>query len=224
MRAHGVVMPCIQIRVLGRRPYAETHRDMKACIETLKGSDRAELWLVEHDAVFTQGQAGKAEHLLHPGEIPVIQSDRGGQVTYHGPGQIVLYTLVPLKAFGLNVRQLVTLLEESVLACLSGLGIQGELRPDAPGVYVQGAKIASLGLRIRHGVSYHGVALNAAMDLEPFTRINPCGYEGLPVTQVANLVATTMDVDRLSATLAAEVERRLQHSASSMHGVASQSQ
>lgn len=217
-------MRSIQVRALGRRPYVETHHEMKACIETLKGSDRAELWLVEHHSVFTQGQAGKAEHLLNPGEIPVIQSDRGGQVTYHGPGQIVLYTLIPLKAFGLNVRQLVSLLEDSVVACLLRVGIQGQPRSDAPGVYVEGAKIASLGLRIRHGVSYHGIALNVAMDLEPFSRINPCGYQGLSLTQVADLVATPIDFDQLGELLAAEVQGRLQDSALSTHGVAGQTE
>lgn len=215
-------MQSIQVRRFGRRPYIETHQEMKACIETLKGSDCAELWLVEHDPVFTQGQAGKPEHLLSPGQIPVIQSDRGGQVTYHGPGQIVLYTLIPLKAFGLNVRQLVSLLEDSVVACLLRMGVEGQPRPDAPGVYVEGAKIASLGLRIRHGVSYHGVALNVAMDLEPFSRINPCGYRGLPVTQVTDLVATPIDFDQLADLLAAEVESRLENSASSAHRVAGQ--
>jgi lipoyl(octanoyl) transferase len=161
---------------------------MKEQIALLKGGQRAELWCVQHPSVFTQGQAGKAEHVLKPGDIPIVQSDRGGQVTYHGPGQVILYTLIPMKHFSLNVRELVSLLENTVIGVLGSFGVSSQARPDAPGVYVEDRKIASLGLRIRHGVSYHGVALNVSMDLEPFSRINPCGYEGLQVTQLSNLI------------------------------------
>jgi lipoyl(octanoyl) transferase len=137
--------------------------------------------------VFTQGQAGKAEHLLMPGDIPVVQSDRGGQVTYHGPGQLVAYLLFDLRRAQLSVRGLVTGIEESIVATLAEYGIDAQTRADAPGVYVHGAKIGSLGLRVRRGCSYHGLSLNVSMDLEPFARINPCGLLGMEVTQVADL-------------------------------------
>lgn len=144
-----------------------------------------EVWLVEHPPVFTQGQAGKSEHLLTPGDIPVMQSDRGGQVTYHGPGQQVMYVLINLKRRQLGVRQLVAALEDTVITTLAHWQIAGETRPDAPGVYVKGRKICSLGLRIRNGHSFHGLALNVNMDLSPFLRINPCGYAGLKMTQLS---------------------------------------
>lgn len=147
---------------------------------------RDEIWLVEHPPVFTQGQAGKAEHLLMPGDIPVVQSDRGGQVTYHGPGQQVMYVLIDVKRRKLGVRQLVTILEETVIATLATFGVSARARADAPGVYVGEEKICSLGLRIRKGCSFHGLALNVAMDLSPFLRINPCGYAGMSMTQLQN--------------------------------------
>lgn len=143
-----------------------------------------EFWVLEHDPVFTLGQAGRREHLLHPGEIPVIPCDRGGQVTYHGPGQLVVYVLFDLRRAGLGVRLLVQRLEQAVIDCLAELQLQGHTRPGAPGVYVDQAKIAALGLRVRHGCCYHGLALNVAMDLTPFSRINPCGYPDLKVTQL----------------------------------------
>jgi lipoyl(octanoyl) transferase len=146
-----------------------------------------ELWLVEHPPVFTQGRNGKAEHLLDPGQIPVIEIDRGGQVTYHGPGQLVVYALLDLPRRKAGVRELVTALEQSVIELLAGYGIQAEARSDAPGVYVDGAKIASLGLRVKRGRSYHGLSLNVDMDLAPFSRINPCGYQGLAVTKLRDL-------------------------------------
>lgn len=146
-----------------------------------------EIWCLQHAPVYTQGQAGRAEHILAPGNIPVVQADRGGQVTYHGPGQLVVYLLIDLPRAGLGVRQLVDLIEQSLVAVLAGHGIQAAPRPDAPGVYVDGAKIASLGLRVRRGCSFHGLALNVDMDLSPFERINPCGYTGLPMCQVSDL-------------------------------------
>ncbi|MGX4746409.1 lipoyl(octanoyl) transferase LipB [Providencia rettgeri] len=146
-----------------------------------------EVWLVEHPRVFTQGQAGKAEHVLAPGDIPVIQSDRGGQVTYHGPGQQVMYVMLDLKRNKIGVRELVTALENTVVNTLAHFNIAAYPRPDAPGVYVNGDKICSLGLRIRQGCSFHGLALNIDMDLEPFNRINPCGYSELKMTQVSDL-------------------------------------
>jgi len=160
---------------------------MRAFTETRHANTLDELWQVEHPPVFTQGLAGKAEHLLAPGDIPVIRVDRGGQVTYHGPGQVVIYCLLDVRRLGLSVRGLVTALEQAVIELLAAHGITAQARPDAPGVYVDDAKVASLGLRLRQGRSYHGLSLNVDMDLEPFTRINPCGYPGLRVTQLCDL-------------------------------------
>jgi lipoyl(octanoyl) transferase len=148
---------------------------------------RDEIWLLEHPPVYTLGQAGKPEHLLDPRDIPVIRIDRGGQVTYHGPGQLIVYPLIDLRRLKLGVRTLVMALEQTVIDTLAEFAIHAEARRDAPGVYVDGRKIASLGLRVSHGCTYHGLAFNVAMDLEPFTRINPCGYVGLEVTQLADL-------------------------------------
>ena len=142
----------------------------------------SELWVVEHPPVFTQGQAGKAEHLLGTGDIPVVQTDRGGQVTYHGPGQLVIYLLISLHEAGLGIRRLVSTMEHAIIGLLEQHGIDGQARADAPGVYVDNRKIASLGLRVRRGCTYHGLALNVSNDLEPFRRINPCGHAGLEVT------------------------------------------
>ncbi len=143
-----------------------------------------ELWLVEHDPVFTLGQAGKPEHLLFPGDIPVVRTNRGGQVTYHGPGQVVAYPLVDLRRIGIGVREFVCRIEQALIDTLATWDIVAERRDGAPGVYVAGEKIGALGLRVRHGCTFHGLAFNVAMDLEPFTRINPCGYAGLQVTSV----------------------------------------
>lgn len=175
------------IRKLGLKPYEPVSQAMHDFTDARDETTPDEIWLVEHPAVFTQGQAGKAEHLLVPGDIPVIQSDRGGQVTYHGPGQQVMYVLLNLRRRKLGVRELVTLLEQTVVNTLAELGIEAYPRPDAPGVYVDGRKICSLGLRIRKGCSFHGLALNIDMDLAPFLRINPCGYAGLEMTQVKDL-------------------------------------
>jgi lipoyl(octanoyl) transferase len=146
-----------------------------------------ELWLVEHDPVFTLGQAGKPEHVLAAGDIPVVQVDRGGQVTYHGPGQIVAYPMVDLRRLGLGVRELVCRIEQAVIDVLADLGIVAARRDGAPGIYVDGAKVMALGLRVRRGCSFHGLAFNVAMDLEPYRRINPCGFRGLEVTTVLDL-------------------------------------
>lgn len=174
----------ILIRNLGLQPYDPVSRAMHEFTDTRTDETLDEIWLVEHPPVFTQGQAGKAEHVLAPGDIPVVQSDRGGQVTYHGPGQQVMYVLINLKRRKLGVRELVTLLEQTVVNTLAEVGIEAYPRADAPGVYVQGKKICSLGLRIRKGCSFHGLALNINMDLTPFLRINPCGYAGMEMTQV----------------------------------------
>lgn len=159
---------------------------MQEFTATRTASTTDELWLVEHPPVYTQGMNGKPEHLLDLGDIPLVQTDRGGQVTYHGPGQVLVYVLIDLRRRGWGVRQLVCLLEQAVIDLLTGYGITAHTRHDAPGVYVQGKKIAALGLRVRHGFSYHGLSLNVAMDLEPFQRINPCGYAKLEVTQVCD--------------------------------------
>ena len=174
----------ILIRHLGLQPYEPVSLAMHQFTDTRDENTPDEIWLVEHHPVFTQGQAGKAEHLLATGDIPVIQSDRGGQVTYHGPGQQVMYVLLNLKRRKLGVRELVTVLEQCVVNTLAALDIQAHARPDAPGVYVGDDKICSLGLRIRKGCSFHGLALNINMDLTPFLRINPCGYAGMKMTQV----------------------------------------
>lgn len=174
------------IRSLGERPYPEAWEAMKAFTEARGPDTTDEIWFLEHPRVYTQGQAGKAEHILAPGDIPVIQVDRGGQVTYHGPGQLVVYLLLDLNRRKLGVRALVDAIEQAIVQCLGGLGIEAAPRPDAPGVYVDGAKIASLGLRVRRGCSFHGLALNVDMDMEPFARINPCGFAGMPMCQVTD--------------------------------------
>ncbi len=175
-------------RELGRVDYEPTWHAMQRFTDTRNAQTPDEIWLLEHPPVFTQGQAGKAEHVLFPGDIPVVQVDRGGQVTYHGPGQLVGYLMLDVRRSGLGVRDLVTRIEQSLIDLLSGYGISACARSDAPGVYVDGAKIASLGLRIRRGCSFHGLALNVDMDLQPFQRINPCGMANLPMTQLCDLV------------------------------------
>ncbi|AJB70204.1 lipoyl(octanoyl) transferase LipB [Enterobacter hormaechei] len=180
----------ILVRHLGLQPYEPVSQAMHDFTDMRDDTTPDEIWLVEHLPVFTQGQAGKAEHLLMTGDIPVIQSDRGGQVTYHGPGQQVMYVLLNLKRRKLGVRELVTLLEQTVVNTLAEYGIDAHPRADAPGVYVGEMKICSLGLRIRKGCSFHGLALNINMDLTPFQRINPCGYAGMEMTQVRQWVDT----------------------------------
>ena len=171
----------------GLEPYQQTWDAMRAWVD----SDQADqLWVVEHPPVFTQGQAGKAEHLLAPGNIPVVQSDRGGQVTYHGPGQVILYPLIDIKSASIGLRDLITALEQSVVDCLAHHGITAYAKRRAPGVYVGAAKISSLGLRVRRGRAFHGIAFNLDMDLAPFDRINPCGYQSLPMIDAARLGLT----------------------------------
>lgn len=179
------------IRQLGLTDYEPVWRAMQDFTSSRGANAADELWILSHKPVFTQGQAGKAEHLLAPGDIPVVQIDRGGQVTYHGPGQLVVYLLIDVRRAGIGVRELVSLIETAVIEALSSVKIDAGLKAGAPGVYVGEAKIAQLGLRIRRGCSYHGMSLNVAMDMEPFGRINPCGYQGLAVTQVKDLVPGT---------------------------------
>ncbi|NRA82651.1 MAG: lipoyl(octanoyl) transferase LipB [Gammaproteobacteria bacterium] len=174
------------IRQLNRRDYESVWRAMQNYTDARNELSNDEIWLVEHDPVFTQGQAGKEEHLLFPGDIPVVKVDRGGQVTYHGPGQLVVYFLLDIRRLKFGVRELVTHIELCLVELLNNYDINAYPKPDAPGVYVDEKKIASLGLRIRKGCSFHGLALNVGMDLEPFKRINPCGYSGLEMIQVSD--------------------------------------
>jgi lipoyl(octanoyl) transferase len=173
----------LHIRHLGQQDYQTVWHAMQAYTDNRDAHSHDELWIVEHSPVFTQGQAGKSEHILNPGDIPVIQVDRGGQVTYHGPGQLVVYPLIDIKRAKLGVRQLVNHIEQSIIDMLAQYDINAYAKADAPGVYVKECKIASLGLRIRKGCSFHGLALNVDMDLAPFRRINPCGYAGLEMVQ-----------------------------------------
>ncbi|PKH07310.1 lipoyl(octanoyl) transferase LipB [Moritella sp. Urea-trap-13] len=191
MEEHILSEHSIIIRQLNRQPYSTVFDAMKAFTENRDDSTEDELWFVEHDPVFTQGQAGKAEHILATGDIPVVQADRGGQVTYHGPGQQVVYFLLDIKRRKLGVRALVTHIENGIVATLAESGIEAYPRADAPGVYVADKKVASLGLRIRKGRSFHGLALNVNMDLSPFLRINPCGYAGMEMTQTSDLGGAT---------------------------------
>ncbi len=187
------------VRRLGLMDYEPVWRAMQAFTDQRDADTPDELWLVEHPPVFTQGQAGKAEHLLAPGDIPVIQVDRGGQVTYHGPGQIVAYPLIDISRSNIGVRALVKGIEQVVIDVLKSYGVDAQLLEGAPGVYIDGVKIASLGLRIRRGKSFHGLAFNINMDLEPFQRINPCGFKGLQVTKLSAFAEVSMG----------EVENRL---------------
>ena len=184
--AEGVI-----VRQLGRQPYAPIFEAMKRFTDERDQHTQDEIWLVEHEAVFTQGQAGKAEHILMPGDIPVVQVDRGGQVTYHGPGQQVIYLMLNIKRRKLGVRHLVTAMEEAVVGLLAKYDVKAYPKPDAPGVYVDEKKVCSLGLRIRNGCSFHGLALNVNMDLSPFQRINPCGYAGMEMIDTARLNGLT---------------------------------
>ncbi|WP_417507188.1 lipoyl(octanoyl) transferase LipB [Marinomonas gallaica] len=181
----------ILCRDLGVVPYESTWEEMKNFTQTRKKEDPDQIWLLEHPSVFTQGQAGKAEHLLDAGDIPVVQADRGGQVTYHGPGQLIAYIMIDLKRLGIGVRDLVTLIENSIVDVLKQHSIEAYPKADAPGVYVNEMKVSSLGLRVRRGCSFHGVALNVDMDLSPFLRINPCGYQGLQMIDMKRLQPDT---------------------------------
>ena len=191
------------VRRLGVQPYEPVLKAMQRFTDE-RGQDTAdEIWLLEHEPVFTQGQAGKEEHLLAPGTIPVVKVDRGGQVTYHGPGQLIVYLLLNLKRLKVGVRELVALMEQAVVDVMASYEIEAYPKADAPGVYVDGNKLASLGLRVRRGCSFHGLALNIDMDLSPFQRINPCGYPGLEMVQVKQLAA--------SADMAAVSQRMLEY-------------
>jgi len=192
-------------------PYEQVWQQMKAFTETRTQHTPDEIWLLQHEPVFTLGQAGKTEHLLAPGDIPVIKSDRGGQVTYHGPGQLIAYLMINLRRRDLGVRRLVTQIEQALIGLLEELGIEAQVRDKAPGVYVKNHKIASLGLRVRKNCTFHGLSLNMTMDLTPFSRINVCGYEGLQVTQLSNLLADVNET-RVSEMLIKHLKNQLGYS------------
>lgn len=174
----------LNVRRLGRRDYVETWRAMQRFTDERDGRTIDELWLVEHPPVYTQGLAGRPEHVLSPGEIPIVQTDRGGQVTYHGPGQLVAYPLLDIERLGVGIRTLVGLLEGVVIDLLDEHRLVGERKCGAPGVFVGGAKIASIGMKVRRGCTFHGIAINLDLDLEPFSRINPCGFAGQQMTRL----------------------------------------
>jgi len=201
-------LPCPEFRNLGQRDFEPVWKEMKDWTLSRDGGEVDRIWRVEHPPVFTLGLAGKHEHVLAPGDIPVIDIDRGGQVTYHGPGQLVVYPLINLRRLTLGIRALVEALENAVIDTLAGYDIQAANRPDAPGVYVEGRKIAALGLRVRNGCTYHGLAFNVNMDLSPFKLINPCGYAGMEVTQVAELGGPS-DMDTVWRDLQPHLLRRL---------------
>ena len=183
----------IVIKNLGLCDYQKTWQEMREFTLKRDKTTLDEIWLLEHPPVFTQGLAGKPEHVLNPGDIPVMQTDRGGQVTYHGPGQLVGYLLLDLRRLKIGVKEFVNLVENSVVQLFADYNIKANTNPDAPGVYVAGSKICSLGLKITRSCSYHGIALNVNNDLEPFSRINPCGFHELPVTRMSDFVSVTLD-------------------------------
>lgn len=198
----------MNVRHLGLAQYEPTWQAMREFTDSRQHDCDDELWVCEHPPVYTLGQAGKREHILNAANIPIIQSDRGGQVTYHGPGQLVVYTLVNLKRAGFGIREMVTRLENSVIDLLAEQGVAAYGRRDAPGVYVDEAKIAALGLRVRRGNTYHGISLNIDPDLAPFSGINPCGYEGLRVTSLEKL-GVQVDKDQLVASFVRSIETQL---------------
>lgn len=198
----------IIVQRLGLVSYESSWNAMRRFTEQRDSETADEIWLLQHPPVFTLGLTAKREHLLDPGDIPVIATDRGGQVTYHGPGQLVLYPLLNLRRRGLGVRQLVTLLEQSVIGLLAELGIDARARADAPGVYIDGRKVASLGLRIRRGCCYHGLSLNLDMNLQPFRRINPCGYANLEVAQLRDF-GVTAPIEQITQALLDQLISRL---------------
>jgi len=209
----------LEVIHLGQQDYQTSWQAMTEFTNQRTPETTDQLWLVEHPPVFTQGQAGKAEHLLFPGDIPVVQSDRGGQVTYHGPGQLVAYPLLDLRRLKIGVRELVTSIEQTIVATLAHYSIEAAAKPDAPGVYVNGDKIASLGLRVRRGCSFHGLALNVAMDLSPFQRINPCGYQGLAMTQMKDLLPNPPFLADVQTQLVAEFARKLGYETCTMRAI-----
>ena len=198
----------VLIRQLGQHDYTPVWQAMQRFTQQRNNTTTDEIWLLEHPPVFTLGLNGKQHHILNAGDIPVVPTDRGGQVTYHGPGQLIAYLLFDLKRHNLSVRAIVSLIEQSIITLLAEHGIQAESHKHAPGVYVDGAKIAALGLRIKQGCCYHGLSLNVDMDLEPFSRINPCGYPNMAVTQLSNL-SINDDILSVANTLLTHISRQL---------------
>ncbi len=201
-------MHSLLIRQLGQQQYEPTWRQMQQFTDQRDASTQDEIWLVEHPPVFTLGMNGKPEHLLNPGQIPVIKIDRGGQVTYHGPGQLVAYLLIDIKRRKLGIRAMVEKIEQAIIELLADYKIEARGRRDAPGVYVDDSKIAALGLRVRRGCTYHGLALNVSMDLDPFSRINPCGHKDMQVTQTADLGGPT-DINAIAPGLCNHLAKQL---------------
>ncbi len=200
----------LRVRHRGMVDYEPVWQEMQEFTNSRDEFTPDEVWILQHPPVFTQGQSGKAEHVLAPGDIPVVQVDRGGQVTYHGPGQIVAYLMIDIKRRKIGVRALVNSIEEAIIRVLAGFGVVGQRREGAPGIYVDEAKIAALGLRVRRGCSFHGLAFNINMDLEPFSRINPCGFQGLAVTQLSDLAEAEMEP--VENELVAQIARALSYS------------
>ena len=208
-------MDTLIVRDLGLQAYQPVWQAMRDFTDSRDQSTADELWLLQHERVFTQGQAGKAEHVLQAGDIPIVQSDRGGQVTYHGPGQWVAYLLVDIKRRKTGVRELVTRMEKAIVAVLAQYDIAAHPRADAPGVYLDnGAKIAQLGLRVRKGCTFHGLSLNVDMDMEPFLRINPCGYAGMAVTSLREALGQKPDMQAVRDQLVSEIVSQLGYTAS----------
>jgi len=202
----------LQVKMLhGLQPYEHVWHAMQAFTDERTDSTDDELWVLQHEPVFTQGQAGKEEHLLAPGDIPVVKVDRGGQVTYHGPGQLVIYVMIDLRRLGIGPRELVSTIEYAIVQTLALYGLKALARQDAPGVYIDDAKIASLGLRIRKGKSFHGLSLNVDMDMEPFSRINPCGYKDLEMIQLSQF-ETGEPVEPLAGRLVNQIQSAFAYS------------
>lgn len=197
----------IKVRLLTQQDYSSCWENMKAFTDHRNEQTPDELWFLQHPPVFTQGQAGKPEHILNAGNIPIVQTDRGGQVTYHGPGQLVAYTLFDLRRLGIGIRSLIERLESAVIMTLSEYGIISKGRRDAPGVYVDEAKICSMGLRVKRGCSYHGIAFNVNMDLSPFQRINPCGFKNLAVTDIAKQSRLNVTVQAVEKQITPHIQK-----------------
>lgn len=198
----------VVIKSLGYQEYGPIWEQLKLFTQSRSAQTIDELWVLEHHPVFTQGQAGKPEHILNPGNIPIVQSDRGGQVTYHGRGQLIIYFLIDITRKNMNIRALIDLIQAAIIELLAIYNISGHLKADAPGVYVDNAKICSLGLRVRHGCTYHGLSLNVDMDLEPFTRINPCGFADLQMTQIKHY-APIVNIQDVTDNLLPILKRKL---------------
>jgi lipoyl(octanoyl) transferase len=210
---HLVSKQGVLIRLLAPQAYELSWQAMQDFTNQRDATTLDEIWVLQHLPVFTQGQAGKTEHILDLGTIPLVQSDRGGQVTYHGPGQLMIYLMLDLKRLNFGIRELVSHMEQALIDCLHNYGIVANADPKAPGVYVHGSKIASLGLRVRKGCSFHGLALNIDMDLSPFERINPCGYPGLDMVQMIdfNGLADTIEFDQVARDMCQNLVKQLQY-------------